>query len=265
MNIHVLFQQIIEKAESVYDKQRFDDSNFNIVGLGADGTETTKLDKVLEDVVINELHQAKVGGLVLSEEVGLIVLEGENSGYTFVIDPLDGTSNAKMKFPYYSLSIAVVKEEQIIYGLIYNYITKDTFYATRTGGAFNNGRQIRVDNETPTKDNRLVLSRPFCWEEADFYMKCIMNTKRVRMTGCPSLDVVSVASGTFNGYIDYHTTGLIKTHDILASQIILEEAGGLLLDETGKSIKLSLDLQSAYNVFAVNNMETFRFVSQFFK
>lgn len=265
MNFHNLFQGIIKQAELAYTKHRHTDGNFSIVGIGADGTETTKLDKVLEDVVINELHRSKVGGSVLSEEIGWTELEGEKSGYTFVIDPLDGTSNAKMNFPYFALSIAVVKEEQIVSGLIYNYGSKDTFYAAKSGGAFNNGRPIRIDSETPTKDNRLVLSRPFSWEESDLYMKCIMNTKRIRMTGCPSLDVVSVASGTFNGYIDYHPAkGLIKTHDILASQIILEEAGGLLLDETGKPLKLCLDVESTYNVFAVNNMETFRAVSTFF-
>jgi myo-inositol-1(or 4)-monophosphatase len=263
-NFHILFQGIIDQAESAYSKLCQADDNFCIVGIGADGTETTKLDKVLEDVIINELHRLKVGGSVLSEEIGWIELEGEKSGYIFVVDPLDGTSNAKMNFPYFALSIAVVKDEQIVFGLIYNYCSKDIFYAAKSGGSFKNGRPIRVDCLTQTKDNRLVLSRPFNWEEADFYIKCIMNTKRIRMTGCPSLDVVSVASGTFNGYIDYHPIkGLIKTHDILASQIILEEAGGLLLDETGKPLKLCLDMASAYNVFAVNNIETFRSISPF--
>lgn len=266
MNLHVLFQGIIKQVEIAYTTYRYAENNFSIVGLGADGTETTKLDKLLEDVVINELNKSKVGGAVLSEEIGWVNLEGENSGYTFVIDPLDGTSNAKMNFPYYALSIAVMKEEQIVYGLIYNYCSKDTFYALKSSGAFMNGRPIRVDMGTPIKDNRLVLSRPFGWKEAELYMECIMNTKRIRMTGCPSLDVASVASGTFNGYIDYHPSkGLIKTHDILAGQIILEESGGLLLDEKGELLKLCLDLESTYNVFAVNGMKTFSSVTKFFK
>lgn len=265
MQFQDVLRTVVQRTQNVYEQLKGHGDNFDFIGIGADGTPTTLIDQMLENAVIQSLQDIRIGGSVLSEEAGRVQLEGPENDLVFVVDPLDGTSNAEMNFPYFALSIGVIRGEQTLASVLYQYCTRDLFYAEAGKGAFLNNTLIRVNQETNPQKGRLVLSRPFNDIEAEMYKNCILRTKRVRMTGCPSLDVATVASGTFMAYIDFHVPlGLVKTHDLIAAQLLLQEAGGDLLNEEGESLVLSLDVTTTYNIFAVNCVDTFRNTIGFF-
>lgn len=233
---------------------------FGTVGIGADGAPTSRLDRVIEAAVLESvMSRGEEIGAVLSEEAGWIALRPSGNRLVLVVDPLDGTNNAEIGLPLYALSLAVVRSGEVVAGLVYHYDTSDEYFGEKGAGAYLNGRRIRVSVGTALSNGRIALSRPFSDVEADMYAQCTLATKRVRVTGCPSLDTVFVARGAFMAYVDYHVPrGLIKTHDVMAARLILEEAGGFFLDEAGQCPSVTMDVARGFNVFAVNDIRTYR-------
>ncbi len=227
--------------------------------IGADGEPTTTIDKELENAVISTLNKFKVGGRLLSEEIGLIELDGERNDLLFIVDPLDGTTNAKLKFPYYSLSVAVLDGDIPIHSFIYEYPTGSIFSADIGQGSTYNGKKIKVSQNKDLASCQILLARPFSEKESKISKILMLNTKRTRITGCPSLDIAMVALGTFEAYIDFHfDQKCLKTHDLIAASLILDEAGGALYGADGKKLSLSFDTSTTYNVFATNSEEVYK-------
>lgn len=239
---------------------------FSSTEIGADGEPTTSIDKALESAVIYTLNKLKVGGRLLSEEIGLITLEGDRSDFLFVVDPLDGTTNAKLGFPYYSLSFAILNQEELIYSFIYEYPTGNLFSAHKHHGAIYNQKRIRVSRNTNLSNSEIFLARPFNEKEAEISKKLMLSTKRTRITGCPSLDIAMVALGKFDAAIDFHfDKKCLKTHDLIAASLILTEAGGELYGDDGKKLQLSLDTTSSYNTFATNSYDIYEGLLSFIR
>jgi myo-inositol-1(or 4)-monophosphatase len=262
-----IFRQVVTGAAATYQNSRNRDDLFAPVGIGADGAPTTWIDRELERSVVDTLARCARVARILSEESGFTVLGDAGDGAPlFVLDPLDGTSNAAMGFPYFALSLAMVLDGEAVAGGIYNFCTGDVYTAIRGGGARCNGRLIRTAAADGGLANmRLVLSKPFNQGEAPMYLDAILRAKRVRLTGCPSLDVASVAAGVFHAYVDVHQTGVVHTHDILAGSVILEEAGGALLDAFGGRLRPSLSAEAGYNLLAVANRQVHELLHPLFR
>lgn len=236
---------------------------FDVVGTGADNAPTSRLDDELEKVCLNYLSAFGTIRSVLSEEIGLVELS--NSGVLdAILDPLDGTSNAKMGFPYYALSLALLKDGEPIAGLVYNYASQDLFIGIKGNGASRNGRPISVSKVSQLQKACVVTSRPLREDEMLMYGRFLTASGRVRISSSPSLDIAHVACGTFSAYVDYHAPGgLIHLHDVIAAKVILEEAGGRLLNERGETA-LPSTVHETFNVIAVNTLEMYREVVGYF-
>lgn len=181
--------------------------------------------------------------------------EGRNN-LTWIVDPLDGTTNFMHRVPVYSISIALTQKEKILLGVILNVPTDELFYAYKEGGAMLNGKRIYVSDAETLEDSLIATGFPFKnYGQLDNYMGCleffIRNTQGVRRMGSAAVDLASVACGRFDGFYEY---GLNKW-DVAAGIIIINEAGGMVSDFSGN--KNNID---GTEIVAANNLifETFR-------
>ena len=221
------------------------------IGIGADGTVTKYVDKIAEDAAIDFLNKSKVKINILSEEVGLIE---NNSKYTMVLDPIDGTRNAYRGIPFYSVSIAIGKSKisDVEYGIVKNIPTGDTFIAEKSHGAFFNNKRIGVP-EIPDIEplSSLSLGKNF-----DKLTIKLAKKDKVRSLGSASLEMCMVAIGA----LDFYVVGkeYIRVVDIAASTLILREAGGIVTNIFGNELDLPFNLEDKSSVVAACSEEVIK-------
>jgi len=218
------------------------------LGTGADGTPTSNIDKVAEDVILECVEEMDLPVNVLSEEAGLV---DRGQELTLVVDPIDGTHNSTLGIPLYSVSLAVGASSLtgVEVGVVRDLVSDDLFVAERGKGAELNGRPLRVREADPQAPATLVyLGRHACVDT----MKVIKKAGRVRSLGCASLEMCMVAQGKFDAY--YMNCDLreksIRVVDIAASVLVLREAGGDLVDLQGRKLDMPFDLAARSNFLA---------------
>ncbi len=221
------------------------------VEMGADGTPTAHIDKVAEKIILDYVEGEKLPLNILSEEAGFI-----DRGFddTLVVDPIDGTSNAKRNIPYFSVSLAIGRQniQDISLGIVYNPCTGDLYHAEKGEGAYFNG--VKLDStQTNAELDNLMISTHFGGDTNTGIYDIIKNFKKVRAFGSASLDICSVASGQSSVYYynNDDPTQRLRVTDIAASVLILREAGGQIYDTSGKPLSMSLDLDDRNNMIAL--------------
>lgn len=215
---------------------------------GADGTPTCSIDKIAEDVILEFVEERDLPFNVLSEEAGLV---DRGKKRTLVIDPIDGTHNAVMGLPFYSVSLAIGTESLrgVEAGLVQNLVTGDTYCAERGKGAYLNDERIQTRPFPPHRSVFLVyLGKYSSAENFDTARAAV----RARALGCASLEMCLLAEGKADAYYMncevYEKS--IRVVDIAASALILREAGGEVVDLMGRPLDLRFDLQDRSNFLA---------------
>lgn len=189
----------------------------------------TQFDIRVEKFIKKQLSKKYPTHNILAEESGSS--DDKKSDYLWIIDPIDGTTNFIHKIPMCAISIALEYKKKLIAGLVYNPITKEFFYAEKNSGAYLNGKKLRIGNSPKIKDWFLAWCYPDSMRNEKgikrifdlFYPKCLRITK----LGSAAIELAYVASGRVDGYI---STGL-KKWDYAAGELIVKEAGGVLLKE----------------------------------
>ncbi len=164
--------------------------------------------------------------------------EVTESDYRWVIDPLDGTSNYVHGFPYYAVSIAVQKAEELIAGVIYDPTRDETFAAIRGEGATLNGEGIQTSGENDLNMAMAMASLPVGADRTDpavdRFLAAMSHLQTVQRSGSAALNLASVASGR----IDAFWSTSLKPWDVAAGVLIVEEAGGVVTDIQGGKIDI---------------------------
>jgi myo-inositol-1(or 4)-monophosphatase len=202
------------------------------VSLKGPSNFVTAADMRAEQILFDELAKARHGYCFLMEERGLV--EGPDKTHTWIVDPLDGTTNFLHGIPHFAISIALKREDELVAGLIYNPANGDIFTAERGKGAYLNDRRIRVAARSRLEDCVVVTGIPHRGRpDHEGFLRqltAIMPAvSGVRRSGAASLDLAWVAAGRFDGYWEQH----IKPWDIAAGIVILREAGGFVSDLSG--------------------------------
>jgi len=228
------------------------------VGMGADGTPTCRIDQVAEESLLRLLDERNVPLNVLSEEAGFIDRGFER---TLVMDPVDGTYNALMGIPFYSVSLAVCTRtmNDATHGIVRNLVTGDTFYAEKGKGATWNGRPIRVRSCDMGSSVLFVYLGKFSSSATN---AVVHKARRTRSMGCSSLEMCLVAAGLADGFYlnsEVYERSL-RVVDIAASALILREAGGELYDMKSNILDMELDLKVRANCLAVGDSAVMRWV-----
>ncbi len=228
-------------------KTEFHKWNTNI-GIGADGTPTKYIDKLAEDLALKHLTKAKVSVNVLSEEAGFLDNDAE---YTFVLDPVDGTRNACRGIPFYTVSLAIGKKtlDDVTYGIVKNIPTGDLFLAEKGRGTYYDNNRIAIP-EIPANELLSSLSLGKTFDELTL---SLAQREKVRSLGSASLEMCMVARGALDVYVVGHA--YLRVTDIAASTLIVREAGGIVVDSTGKRLDMPLTLDERTGVIAAGTNE----------
>lgn len=182
-----------------------------------------------EKIIIEELKKARPYYSIISEEDGSEKNKDKNN--TWIIDPIDGTTNFLHGIPHFAISIALKSNDEIVSGLIYDPIKDEMFYAEKDNGAFFNNQRIRVSKKKEINS---------CLFATGGHSKVEIDLP-IRRSGSAALDIAYVASGRYDGYFQND----LNLWDIAAGIIILKEAGGMINEiDLSKNNKLQIRASS---------------------
>ena len=182
-----------------------------------------------EKIIIEELKKARPYYSIISEEDGSENNKDKNN--TWIIDPIDGTTNFLHGIPHFAISIALKSNDEIVSGLIYDPIKDEMFYAEKDNGAFFNNQRIRVSKKKEI-NNCLFATGGHAKDKIDL---------PTRRSGSAALDIAYVASGRYDGYFQND----LNLWDIAAGIIILKEAGGMINEiDLSKNNKIKIRASS---------------------
>ena len=161
----------------------------------------TETDKKSESLILEFINREFPGHSILSEESGF---NNKTSEYLWVVDPLDGTTNFAHGLPIFSVSIAVLKNNETIYGVVYD-VMRDVLYSAEKGsGVFANGKNIHVSKRSELKECMLVTGFPYDFTGKDSVFKMfesfLKKSRAVRRLGSAAIDCCLVAEGVFDGF-----------------------------------------------------------------
>jgi myo-inositol-1(or 4)-monophosphatase len=165
-----------------------------------------------EKIIIEELKKARPFYSIISEEEGSESNKDKNN--TWIIDPIDGTTNFLHGVPHFAISIALKSGDEIVSGLIYDPIKDEMFYAEKENGAFFNNQRIRVSKKREI-NACLFATGGKTKEDVDL---------PIRKSGSAALDIAYVAAGRYDGYFQNN----LNLWDIAAGIIMIKEAGGMI-------------------------------------
>jgi myo-inositol-1(or 4)-monophosphatase len=209
----------------------------------------TEADITIGNSIISEIKRAFPKHNIIDEEAGAI---NNQSDFTWVIDPIDGTSNFAAGSPLYGIMIGLLHDTKPIAGGIALPYFDECILAEKGKGTVINGKPILVTNEKKL-ENVLVSyqidgNRDFpeeTYNQARILAKLILNIRNIRTTGS-AFDCVMTAKGVHGGYLNLHS----KIWDNVAQQIIIEEAGGMYTDFYGKPQDYSPGLTNPDKIYS---------------
>ncbi len=205
------------------------------LGKGAAGDKTFPVDKWAEDIIVAAAERAHAGGenfTLVSEELGVRKFgDGEK---ILLVDPIDGSNNAKSGIPFFSTSLAMLDGDslsRLAVGYVINLAVGDEFWAIRGRGAYKNGAPIR----TSAAEGITIVAYEASSPAADLpkIMPLLMRAKRTRCYGSTALDLSYLASGAISVFV---TGTASRAFDFAAGMLILEEADGVITDLDGISL-----------------------------
>ena len=196
----------------------------------------SEVDGLAEAEIVKELRRANPEYAVLGEEGGAQKGRGGPSRYTWVIDPLDGTSNYLHGWPHWCVSIALVENGEPIHGVVFDPLRNELFTASRGSGAALNERRIRVSERKDLTGAMLITGFPpreraRAGAQLECTRELLRDAEDIRRTGSAALDLAYVACGRADAYFE---AGL-QPWDIAAGVLLVREAGGRVADFRGSA------------------------------
>ncbi len=185
---------------------------------------------------------------ILGEEDGF---SNKGSEYTWIIDPLDGTSNYAAGIPWFGVLIALLKNDQPMLSGAFLPISDELYYATKGGGAFKNDQKIQVSGERNLRNILCCYSLDFSEDpsrteqEVHIIKRLVQSCRNMRSTNS-LVDFCFTAEGKLGAAINQ----TMKVWDIAATQLILEEAGAVVTDIDGNQIVYDLSDHSINQNFS---------------
>ncbi|TAH42992.1 MAG: inositol monophosphatase [Bacteroidetes bacterium] len=189
------------------------------------------VDKEAEMQLVVGLREILPGSGFITEEK---TLGEKREKYTWIIDPLDGTTNFIHGLPCYCISIALLEDDKLLLGVVHELTRNECFYAWRNGGAFLNNQKISVSKVNHLSDSLLATGFPYHnYDRMKPYMQvfdhCMRHTHGLRRLGSAAADLAYVACGRFESFYE---NGL-NAWDVAGGAIIVMEAGGIVTDFEG--------------------------------
>ena len=236
------------KAGNILIKDFREVENLQVSKKGI-GDFVTSADLSSEKAIIKILQKGYPEIEIMSEETSSKTNLNKHEKI-WIIDPLDGTLNFLHGLPHFAISMALMVNEEIISGIIYDPIKDELFWAEKGIGAFLNGKRIRVSARSQLKDALVSTGIPWKGMESSHknYLKILENIMKsssgIRRYGAAALDLAYVAAGRYDAFWEFN----LKTWDIAAGALIVKEAGGYV-----GNINKNENYLYTGNIYACNN------------
>ncbi len=194
------------------------------------------VDKEAERMLVAGLGALIPGSTFITEEG--TVAQGA-SEWTWIIDPLDGTTNFLQQIPMYSVSVGLRHGDVLVVGVVYSVEQDEMFWAVKGGGAWLNGQPIRVSGQDDVQSAVVATGFPYASRDllprlTSIFGYFLQHAQGIRRLGSAAIDLAYVACGRFDVY--YETT--LNPWDIAGGILIVEEAGGIVTDFSGERAML---------------------------
>ncbi|WP_456323008.1 inositol monophosphatase family protein [Hydrogenimonas sp.] len=195
----------------------------------------TQYDVAVEDLLKKRIAEAMPEFTLIGEESADERMRAKRAIY---IDPIDGTTNFIHKIPVCAISIGVWVEGIPVAGVVYNPLLNELFSAKKGGGAFLNGRRIKVSDTTDLQQSLLSTGFPYTKVEMGRDFEWVIETMKnllpytqdIRRLGAASVDLCYVANGIFDGFYECN----LKPWDVAAGILMVMEAGGRISNHRGE-------------------------------
>ena len=179
-----------------------------------------------EQTLFEVLMKARPGYGFLGEERGLV--EGTDKSHTFIVDPIDGTTNFLHAMPHFAITVALEREGEIQAGVTFNPITNEMFWAEKGKGAFLNDARIRVSGRRELADCLIGTGLPFIGRPGHGQtIKEVhaigQRVAGIRRLGSAALDLAWVAAGRYDAFWERN----LNPWDVAAGILLVTEAGGV--------------------------------------
>ncbi|RED98852.1 inositol monophosphatase family protein [Marinoscillum furvescens] len=189
------------------------------------------VDKETEKKLVEGLQHILPEAGFITEENTIDQTEKE---LTWIIDPLDGTTNFVHGLPTYAISVGLMQNGEMVAGVIYEINHDECFYAWKGGGAYLNEQPIAVTKAAKIDDSLFATGFPiYNFEKLDQYLailnELMKNAHGLRRVGSAATDMAYVACGRYEAFFEYN----LNPWDVAAGIIIVQEAGGVVTDFSG--------------------------------
>jgi len=247
-------RRIVAAQRPIFEEVRTSEERTVYEGIGEGGDRTLVIDRRCEDVVFAELERLAAEGasfVAVSEERGEVVF-GSGGEQRVVIDPIDGSLNARRTIPSFAVSIAVSSGPSMAdveFGFVHDFGADEEFLASRGGGAQLNGAPARVSAEADPLEVVGVESAEPEWSLPAFEVLA-GKVFRLRVVGAIAISAAYVAAGRFDAMLSLRSC---RSVDAAAAQLIVREAGGEVAFGSGELSEAMLDLEARYPMLAANS------------
>ncbi|MCU0235481.1 MAG: inositol monophosphatase [Acidobacteria bacterium] len=237
----------VRAAQKAGDAIRSGFRNLSTGDVEVKGTNdfVTRIDREAEAAIAEIILKEFPGHRILAEESGDSAAASE---FLWVIDPLDGTTNFIHGIPHFAVSLALLENERVVFGLIYDPLSGDRFHAGLGRGAFLNDRPIAVSRTRTIATSLGATGFPFKAPEqrpayARAFKAMMGKCKDMRRCGSAALDLAYTACGRYDFFWEAH----LLPWDFMAGKLIVEEAGGRSGDFAGKELGIGASTVLAAN------------------
>ncbi len=192
----------------------------------------TEVDHKAEALILSRIRKAFPEHAIVSEES---LPEAERGAFTWIIDPLDGTTNYAHGFPVFCVSIGLEIDRELAWGIVYNPVLDEVFIAQRDRGAKLNGKAIHVSSSNQLGESLLATGFPYDLRESednnlDHFRDFAYRSRAIRRAGSAALDLCYVAAGRFDGFWELK----LRPWDCAAGYLMVREAGGTVTNFRGE-------------------------------
>lgn len=196
----------------------------------------TEVDRGAESTIIATIKREFPQSVFVGEELSPKA-DVTSGSITFIIDPLDGTTNFLHGYPHFAVSIGVMHSRRLVAAVVLNVPRGDLFTASLGNGTRLNGGKVRVSSTDST--SRALIGTGFPFKNPDLlepyarqFVRVSRETAGIRRAGSAALDLADVACGRFDGFWEL----VLAPWDVAAGMLLVTEAGGIITDMSGAPV-----------------------------
>jgi myo-inositol-1(or 4)-monophosphatase len=234
-------------------------------GIGAGGDVSKRIDLAAEKALIDCLGKHEISYTLVSEEAGTKKMGFGHSEYYVTTDPVDGTTNAVRGLPFSANVIAVSRGpwlREVETAIVHDIVHDITYTAQKNKGAYKNGKKIKPSETSEIADAVIGIDlNTFRIEELVTKLEGLFKVgKHFRHFGANALEICYVADGSTDAFVDIR--GKLRVTDIVASQLILREAGGIIVSPEGEDLNIPLEATQRLSFIAASNIKMFEAIKE---